>query len=211
MERAATLSLTEAGYVLDCSPRAINKAVDDKVIRATVRRRRGVPQRLLGPAELRYLRLEGKLHRHLTPTGRRKLYEAVQRLPTGSHTVPFGDVPLDLTPIDRELDERLRRLEQIKAQVHQPPGAHEPLLRGTRVPVHAIAGLARGQTVEQILQDYPSLSRPQVEAAIEYARAYPKRGRPYPAKSLKRLLADLDLDGAEPVRANRGPRRVPAR
>lgn len=52
-----------------------------------------------------------------------------------------------------------------------------------------IASLARGQTVEQILEDYPTLTNDQVRAAIDYAQAYPKPGRPYPERSLKRMLA----------------------
>ncbi|MGO7888896.1 DUF433 domain-containing protein, partial [Rhizobium ruizarguesonis] len=51
----------------------------------------------------------------------------------------------------------------------------EPLIKGTRVPLHMVAELARGQTVAEIVEDFPSLSREQVEAAIEYAKAYPKR------------------------------------
>ncbi|MGY3478350.1 DUF433 domain-containing protein [Bradyrhizobium ottawaense] len=35
-----------------------------------------------------------------------------------------------------------------------------------------------GQSAEEIIDDFPSLTRDQVEAAIEYAKAYPKRGCP---------------------------------
>ncbi|WP_260686045.1 DUF433 domain-containing protein [Rhizobium laguerreae] len=76
-----------------------------------------------------------------------------------------------------------------------------------------VAALARGQTVAEIVEDFPSLSREQVEAAIEYAKAYPKRGRPYPSRSLKRSLAELaelgafdEVDGAADVA---GPRIIP--
>jgi uncharacterized protein (DUF433 family) len=91
--------------------------------------------------------------------------------------------------VDEQIEERLRRLEQVRAEVEE--GAGEPLIRGTTVPVHVIAGLASGETIEEILEDYPNLSRPQVEAAIEYAKAYPKPGRPYPARSFMRMLGDL--------------------
>ena len=52
---------------------------------------------------------------------------------------------------------------------------------------------------------------PQVAAAIEYAKAYPKRGRPYPARSLKRALGELaDLgvfdDGGD--RSEIAPRKM---
>ena len=53
MTASQTLTLSEAGYVLDRSPTAINKVVDTGVIRARQRRVGKVVQRLLGPAELR--------------------------------------------------------------------------------------------------------------------------------------------------------------
>ncbi|WP_245502735.1 DUF433 domain-containing protein, partial [Mesorhizobium sp. M1A.F.Ca.IN.020.06.1.1] len=72
----------------------------------------------------------------------------------------------------------------------------DPLIKGTSIPVHMVAALARAQSVDEIIEDFPSLGREQVEAAIDYAKAYPKRGRPYPARSLKRALADLADLGA---------------
>jgi uncharacterized protein (DUF433 family) len=48
-----------------------------------------------------------------------------------------------------------------------------PCIRGTRVTVSAILGqLAAGQTIEQILADYPQLTRDDVLAALEFAAAY---------------------------------------
>lgn len=41
---------------------------------------------------------------------------------------------------------------------------------GTRIPVHQIVGmLANGDTIEDLLQDYPSLSREDILAALDYA------------------------------------------
>ena len=43
-------------------------------------------------------------------------------------------------------------------------------IQGTRVPVHVILDfLAAGNTVEEILDEYPQLTREDVLAAIEYA------------------------------------------
>ena len=62
--------------------------------------------------------------------------------------------------------------------------------------MHLIAGLARAYTVDEIVQDFPSLSPKQIEAAIEYAKAYPKSGRPFATQSLKRALGELADLGA---------------
>ena len=57
--------------------------------------------------------------------------------------------------------------------------AGEPVVRGTRVPVHMLADLdAQGATREELLEDYPSLTPDDLDAALLYARVYPRRGRP---------------------------------
>ncbi len=46
----------------------------------------------------------------------------------------------------------------------------EPCMRGTRIPVSVIVGsVADGDTVEQLLAAYPSLSRDDIQAALKYA------------------------------------------
>jgi uncharacterized protein (DUF433 family) len=54
-----------------------------------------------------------------------------------------------------------------------------PVIRGTRLTAYAVsARLADGEHVEDILEDYPVLTREAVEAADVYARTHPLRGRP---------------------------------
>ncbi len=46
----------------------------------------------------------------------------------------------------------------------------KPVIRGTRITVELILGqLAAGITVEEVLKNYPHLTREDVYAAIEYA------------------------------------------
>ncbi len=43
-------------------------------------------------------------------------------------------------------------------------------VRGTRIPVHQIVGmLANGDTIEELLEDYPTLERADILACLEYA------------------------------------------
>lgn len=47
-----------------------------------------------------------------------------------------------------------------------------PCIRGTRIPVATVVGLlAQGQSVEEILADYPQLTVEDVRAALEFAAA----------------------------------------
>lgn len=211
MSAAEALTLTEAGYVLNRSTSALNKAVDTGVIRARQRRVGNAVQRLLGPAEMRFLLVADRLEKDLTPGGRRRLYEAIRQLSMDSHSVTLGELVLDLGKVDADLESRLRRLEQLRGWV-KPDEAGDPQIKGTTIPVHMVAALARAQSVAEIVEDFPSLTPAQVEAAIEYAKAYPKRGRPYPARSLKRALAELADLGAfdeESPAAEVAPRKIP--
>jgi uncharacterized protein (DUF433 family) len=57
----------------------------------------------------------------------------------------------------------------------------EPVIKGTGIEVHRIAALiARGMTPDEVLDDYPSLTRHAVDVAKAYADAHPKAARPYP-------------------------------
>ena len=48
--------------------------------------------------------------------------------------------------------------------------ARPALVKGTRIPVHQIVCmLANGDSVEDLLTEYPSLSRPEILACLAYA------------------------------------------
>jgi uncharacterized protein (DUF433 family) len=62
------------------------------------------------------------------------------------------------------------RFERITVDPERMRGL--PCIRDTRVTVSAVLGqLAAGQTIENILDDYPYLEREDILAALEYAAA----------------------------------------
>ena len=193
MGKAISLTLNEAGYIVGQSSVAINRAVDRGIIKAKLQRHGKSRLRRIGSAELRYLAIASIVEKDLTPPARRRVYEAVRRLPAEAHRVDLGVIELKLTDIDQRIAERLRRLEQVKALVGE--AMDDPVLRGTDVSVHTVAALARGQTVAELMEDYPGLTPAQIDAAVEYAKVYPKPGRPLPVRSFKRMLSDLATAG----------------
>jgi len=47
----------------------------------------------------------------------------------------------------------------------------KPRIKGTRIPVSLILGyLASGNTVEQIIQEFPDIVKEQINACLDYAR-----------------------------------------
>ncbi|QMV19710.1 DUF433 domain-containing protein [Granulicella sp. 5B5] len=73
------------------------------------------------------------------------------------------------------------RLEEAREMVVEDPEilSGTPVIKGTRVPVHAIAAsFEAGIPVDRILKSYPSVKEGQVELAAVYARAFPAPKRP---------------------------------
>jgi uncharacterized protein (DUF433 family) len=201
---AVSLTLNEAGYVVGQSSTAINRAIDRGVIKARLQRHGKIQLRKLGPAELRFLAIAGEVQKDLTPAARHKVYQAMRRLPADAQRVVLGVMEFKLVEIDRRIAERLRHLEAVKALVVQRSG-EDPIIRGTNVSAYVVAALARGQTTAEIVEDYPSLTPEQIAATVEYAKIYPKPGRPLPARSFKRTLADMAASGVWDVEGDGEP------
>jgi hypothetical protein len=67
----------------------------------------------------------------------------------------------------------------------ETPASGEPVIRGTTVPVYVVASLAKGETVEEILEDYPY---PDPRAGRERDRVregLPEEGPPVSGPQLK--------------------------
>ena len=62
--------------------------------------------------------------------------------------------------------------EDWRARITIDPAVHhgDPVIKGTRVPVSVIVGsIADDDSVEQLLEAYPSLAREDVQAALKFA------------------------------------------
>ncbi len=70
-----------------------------------------------------------------------------------------------------------------------------PVVRGTTISPYIVAALTHGETMEEIIADYPQLSAEQIEAAVSFATLYPNPGPPLPARSFKRMLSDMAQAG----------------
>jgi Protein of unknown function (DUF433) len=83
---------------------------------------------------------------------------------------------------------------------------NQPIIKAREFP-SMVDALARGQSAEEIVEDFPPLTRDQVEAAIEYAVARV----PLSPWSLKRALAELAGLGFddESEAGEVAPRRIP--
>lgn len=73
----------------------------------------------------------------------------------------------------------------------------EPVIRGTRIGVRAVAQrIERGDTVQTLTEDYPHVLAEAFETAYTYAKARPRRGRP--ARPWRDGDKALDRRGPDP-------------
>jgi uncharacterized protein (DUF433 family) len=54
----------------------------------------------------------------------------------------------------------------------------EPCISGTRIPVYVVSAMAEKLDYGEVLKTYPILKSEQIEHAVIYAKAHPRKGRP---------------------------------
>lgn len=178
-----TFSRREVAWLAGVSLRAVDRAIEEGVVRPR-RRGRGA---LLDAHELAVLAVIGGVGLPLPREVKRRLRAALVRerpylgagaweLPISPNLVIRGDGGA------RELLERAARYARARQRwIESAPEVKggEPVIAGTRIGVRALAGrLAAGDRVEDLAADYPDLPREAFETAAAWARCHPRRGRP---------------------------------
>jgi uncharacterized protein (DUF433 family) len=175
------LSPREAAFVTGLSEKTINQAIDREEVRALPARRVEDRERTLGFPDLVYLQLRSEIGALLSAEGKRLLREQLAASTDPANTVNIGPMEVRIAMQVQRVEERVAQIERARAFVVSDPEvrAGEPTVRGTRIPVYVLAELAaQGAGPEELLEDYPSLTAESLEAALLFARMYPRRGRP---------------------------------
>jgi uncharacterized protein (DUF433 family) len=113
-------------------------------------------------------------------------FEVISDIPAG-HSVGNGMAVVlqGSTNWQETFDAVLRKMSTLTVTI----GTSEPIISGTNIPLYRVSALLDGgMTVREVMEDFPSLTEAQIANARNYARRYPNFGKPYPQKSLKRLL-----------------------
>jgi uncharacterized protein (DUF433 family) len=95
--------------------------------------------------------------------------------------VKISEISLDPQGAWEEMSERFAEATAARLAVVSDPEIRggEPVVRGTRIPVHLLQDLvARGATHDELLADYPSLDHQRLRWALLYAKNHPRAGRP---------------------------------
>jgi uncharacterized protein (DUF433 family) len=142
---------------------------------------RGQRERALDEAAVVYLRIRGEVGDFLTAKARKKVYRALRTEEPVRSRLELGPIEVSTKEAVRTVRERMQRLRRARAAVEVDPEIRggEPVVRGTRIPVHMLADLENaGETRERIVEDYPALDSKLLEDVLLYASLNPRRGRP---------------------------------
>jgi len=176
-------SRREAALLAGVPLKAVDKAIEERVLKAR-RSKAGIS---LDTDDVMTLALLGRAGFPLRAQAKRKirrwLQESQPYASSNKPELPLSDVVMiRLDPATRAAFKGLSRYwEGRKRFIESTPEIRrgEPVISGTRVPVRAVAERVRGgETIDDLIEDYPKISRRAFEAALLYAQAHPRRGRP---------------------------------
>ncbi len=187
MAHTAQFTAAEAAFVLREPVRAVKKALDAGPVRPVLLRRAGAPVRAIEWRDLFYLYAVRALRDELTPKARTEFYEALQQAPVErSDEVHFGRFRILVSDLVKEVERRTTDLTALADKVEFRADG-EPMLKGTSTEVYRIAALVEGGVpIEQVLEDYPSLSRNQVERPRPIRKPIPRLAGPIRAPASSR-------------------------
>lgn len=177
----------EAGAVSGLKLKAVHNAIDKRIVEpvangrvnAVAKVRRTAPRFLTGEdlVRLRVWRGVGDL----SAERRHTLFVAIAAAPNAK-TVKADDLLIvNVGEARKQVDRGVRDLEAAEAIVSRDKAilAGEPVFKGTRIPVYAIAEmLGAGAAPEDLLSGYPKLTARMLDLARIWAAAHPRRGRP---------------------------------
>jgi uncharacterized protein (DUF433 family) len=158
---------------------AVRKALDHAAIPSRLMRSGRTVQRIVPREALLCLRLEQLGVGRLPLAQRKRIYRSVLAQPAAQEWRESEAVVIRAETARASLNAEIEKLRLAEHRVVRDPEILRgtPVLKGTRIPVHLIAEMRRqGAPEEEILEGYRGLTAEDVELAVFYARAHPRRG-----------------------------------
>lgn len=185
MQAVRLFSPTEAAAVAGIAVKAVNNAIDKRIVVAVRNAGKTTRQRAVSSDGLLQLKLWSQVGGILSQERREKLFEAIMREPNASQVRADDLLIIDVAEARKQIAARTQELEEAEAMIAQDKAVMggEPLFKGTRIPVRLIASMLEdGVSEEEILAGYPKLTSRHLALAPIWVAAHPRRGRPKPVK-----------------------------
>ena len=176
---APLITRREAAELSGTTLGAVNKAIEQKVLRT--RRRKG--RMLLAPEDVGALTLLAQTRVVLPVAVKRRIVAWARGGPEvnaelaldGALIVRMGSEVEQAVQCARRYVELRERLVEVNPEMR----GGTPVITGTRMPVRSLARLIElGETREVLREDYPFLPEESFELAPLWAKANPRQGRP---------------------------------
>ncbi|HEV2986975.1 MAG TPA: DUF433 domain-containing protein [Candidatus Angelobacter sp.] len=206
MVMSELFSVNEAAAIAQVSPETIRTALEKKSLNPSLRQKKGKvahPQFSAGDVLLMKvlvefpfpLRKEDKeALAHILAGGRRSALHWSKRGADLIYRSGKAQVSFECGPLKQMVEKNLALYRWGKRRVVSSPDilSGEPVFRGTRIPLQHVAELYRkGVPEQEIVNDFPSLSRRDLEYAQLFARFSSKPGRPKKPLSFRRMPQSL--------------------
>jgi uncharacterized protein (DUF433 family) len=177
-------SRREAALLAGVPLKTVDKAIEERIVKAHRSKAAGT---LLDADDVMALAVIGRAGVPLRSQAKRKIRRWLQEAqPYGSGKRPelqLSDVVvIRLDPGFRDAFKQLSSYQEGRERyIESNPEIRrgEPVISGTRIPVRAVAERVKdGEAIDDLIEDYPKVPRKAFEAALIYAQAHPRRGRP---------------------------------
>jgi uncharacterized protein (DUF433 family) len=189
MSADAALTPREAAELSGAPKRVIEKAIEERVLRVRLARRRstdGYARRRLPTAAVAYAAILTKLDLRLsTARKKRLLLEHMRIRPSAMSKARIELAPAVEIDVGRLVGDAMSRAERYRTTcdswivIDEKIKGGTPVIRGTRMTVYSVLGrVEHGDSIDDVLTDNPDITREAIEAAIIYARTHPLMGRP---------------------------------
>lgn len=182
---AGFLNRREAATLAGVSLRAVDKAIEEKAVKVKRTDRHGT---LLDKADVLSIALFARAGLPLGLRTKKRINKWVHGCLAGEafgepEELPLSDIVVLRSDeaFRRRIAELRRYLEGRERYIERHPEVQEgePVVVGTRLPVRGVAErLNRGESIDDLVEDYPGTPPEAFEAAWIYAEAHPRRGRP---------------------------------
>jgi len=164
----------------------VEKAIEEKILASRMVKRGRRERRVLSAHAVAYAKIIGAVKYRLDLPMKRRLAAKLATLGSADmKATRFELEPAVEMDIGRLVGDAMERAERYGVARDKLIVEDDdilggtPVIRGTRMSVYSVLGRIRdGETVAEILSDYPELTREAVEAAVIYARSHPLVGRP---------------------------------
>lgn len=166
--------------------RAVERAIEERVLTPRMVQRGRRERRVLPAHAIAYAAIMRSVKYRMDAPMKRRLAAGLSRLDVAAmRTWRFELEPSVEMDVGRLLGDTMARAAAYgaarDAMIVEDAAilGGAPVIRGTRISVHALLGrLTHGDTVADILSDYPDLTAEAVDAAAIFARSHPLVGRP---------------------------------